>query len=181
VPARCRSVPPRTGSRPGAIACRTPLDSVRSAADRARGYRRFAVYLGDQADLPVSTHSSGRPSLRSVPRGKDQTSLAQAVSDCLLCSRSSPVARSVRPVPATPLSLEPPSRFRPSLRLEYLSLRLAFSEIVEGQGRRPWWVSRPTASSASLRPAVTPTTPVGFSLGSSVELPSGSVQAEPSV
>jgi len=57
---------------------------------------------------------------------------------------------------------EPPSRFRPSIRLECLSLRLAFSEIVDGQGRCPWWVSRPAVSSAALRPAVTPTTPVWF-------------------
>jgi hypothetical protein len=44
---------------------------------------------------------------------------------------------------ATSSTREPPSRFRPSLRLECPSLRLASSEIMEGQGRCPWWVSRP--------------------------------------
>jgi hypothetical protein len=44
---------------------------------------------------------------------------------------------------ATSSNREPPSRFRPSLRLECLSLRLASSEIVDGQGRCPWWLSRP--------------------------------------
>ena len=78
---------------------------------------------------------------------------------------SSPAARSVRSLPFTRSNVEPPSRFRRSLRLECLSLRLASSEIVEGQGRCPWWVSRSAASSAALRPAVTPTTPVWFFYG----------------
>jgi hypothetical protein len=39
-------------------------------------------------------------------------------------------------------AIEPraPSRYRPNLRPEYLGLRLACSEIVEGQGRCPWSV-----------------------------------------
>jgi hypothetical protein len=94
-------------------------------------------------------------------------------------SRSSPAARRVRSVSAISSNREPPSRFRRSLRLECLSLRLASSEIVDGQGRCPWWASRASPSSATLRPAVTPTTPVGSLSGSSVELPSGSVRAEP--
>jgi hypothetical protein len=44
---------------------------------------------------------------------------------------------------ATSSNRERPSRFRPTLRLECLSLRLASSKIVEEQRRCPWWVSRP--------------------------------------
>src|SRR5215213_2443487 len=56
----------------------------------------------------------------------------------------------------------------------------ACSEIVAEQGRCPWWVSRPEGllRFAAAVP-VTPTTPVGSFLGSSVELPSDSVRAEP--
>jgi hypothetical protein len=56
----------------------------------------------------------------------------------------------------TPLICEPRSRMPRSLRPECLSLRLASSEIVEVQGRCPWWVSRASPSSAALRPALTP-------------------------
>src|SRR5918997_3837143 len=63
----CRRAAGAFRREPGHGRARQPAEhrspSVRSAADRARGCRRFAVYLGDQAYLPVSTHSSGRPSL----------------------------------------------------------------------------------------------------------------------
>ena len=83
---------------------------------------------------------------------------------------------------SAPLSVEPPSRFRHSPPLECLSLRLASSGIVAAARALPLvGVSRASLSSAALRPAVTPTTPVGVNGISSVELPLGSVRAEPTV
>ena len=94
--------------------------------------------------------------------------------------RPSPSWR-VRSLPATLSSCEPQSRLRWSLRLECPSPRLAFKEVVAGQGRCPWWPSRASPSSAALRPPVTPKSPVGFLLGSSGELPLASVRAGPLV
>src|SRR5215213_11772693 len=92
---------------------------------------------------------------------------------------SSPAARSVRSLFLAQTNREPPSRFRRGLRPERLDLRLASSEIVDAQGCCPWWVSRPSVSSAALRPPVTLTSPANSLLGSSVDLPSESVRAEP--
>ena len=111
---------------------------------------------------------------------EDRNAFAQPPDAGDVRSRSSPAARSVRSLPSTSSNREPPSRFRRSLRLECLGLQLASSEIVAGQGRCPWWVSRPDGllrCAAAFR--VTPTTPVRFLSGSSVELPSGSVRTGP--
>jgi hypothetical protein len=91
-------------------------------------------------------------------------------------------SKGIRSAKVTPATSAPAPRLRPgasarrSQAIRTVNHHPACSEIVEGQGRCPWWVSRPAASSAALRPAVTPTTPVRSLLGSSVELPSAMVE-----
>src|SRR5215216_1881133 len=110
---------------------------------------------------------------------EDRKARAQPPDAGEIRSRSWPAARSVRSLFLAQTHREPPSRFRRGLRPERLDLRLASSEIVDAQGCCPWWVSRPSVSSAALRPPVTLTSPAKSLLGSSVDLPSESVRAEP--
>jgi hypothetical protein len=103
----------------------------------------------------VSGSRTGRASFgRPVGFAASRPSLS-----LLACGQERPL------VAPTPLICEPRSRMPRSLRPECLSLRLASSEIVEGQGRSPCGCQGLKAVSAALRPCGDTHDPGRFFLG----------------